>query len=941
MKRNLLRFAFMFLTFVLAINQVNAKSIYYVKAGATGDGSSWSNASGNIQEMIDKASPGDEVWIAGGTYYPPKSEKGRERPSFKLKVGVSMFGGFSGTEQNIEERSKEDRDKNGTIDSWEYENEVILSGDCDNVPDKWTIDDKNRVLTVLGFDNNSEYVLRLLDGDFKDNTIQYNNPFYLSGISVVGGEYGFYSLCAYNPIIQECDFSFNEIGICNRGGLGNDIVIMNSDIHHNITCGISCSTSSGGGKSIKSYIHHNLHKGIECSSVEYCTIYHNGKDGTSWDHYAGGVYADTIRVSSISENIGVEGAGVYGSVIYDSQIFDNIALEKGGGIANTIAYNCMIYNNQSNNVGGGVADSYPIGCSIYNNEALTSAGGCANSSCYSCDIYNNYAPLYGGTEESNLYNCTITNNESFSGNNNNGRLYSTIMAESFDGYASYSILTDSYISGIGNFLATEKELKFQRPTLFVGLAENETQLQELENADFSLSTASIAIDAGEQSHNQTIAIVDRNGNPRPMGEKVDIGSHECIAYTTLPYQNKFDDNSFSMLGIGWWKIGILSGKNGSYLYFGKPYSDIKNICNYVTTPFFTKSSSTQINLSFDFTGKYKTTDQKEMMHVILAYEDSNKRDTIATYRNTAYTLDYHFSKEISQWVRNKVFRVIFAVEGVGYDNNIDYAGITNLSITKQDGSVEISAKDAVVTYDGKPHAITYQINDERVDKSKVVVSYQKEGEEAISTPPVNAGVYAVTISVNDGELAGIKEVKLTIEKAYQNIVWEQTLGTLNALDRIQLKATSSSGLPVEFESDDETIARVEKVGEEWWLVADTLDGEATIRAFQLGNENYNLANSLLKTVRVKAPEEVVTGIDGISNADIKVYYVKSGNYIQIDNVAPGSMYYLYNSLGRLTASGDIQSSNLKVQTYREESGLHYLLIVNKDGKESFKVLINK
>lgn len=235
----------------------------------------------------------------------------------------------------------------------------------------------------------------------------------------------------------------------------------------------------------------------------------------------------------------------------------------------------------------------------------------------------------------------------------------------------------------------------------------------------------------------------------------------------------------------------------------------------------------------------------------------------------------------------------------------------------------------------------YQINDERVDKSKVVVSYQKEGEEATSTPPVNAGVYAVTISVNDGELSGIKEVKLTIEKAYQNIVWEQTLGMLNALDRIQLKATSTSGLPVEFESDNETIAKVEKVGEEWWLVADTLDGEATIRAFQLGNENYNLANSLLKTVRVKAPEEVVTEIEGISNADIKVYYVKSGNYIQIDNAAPGSIYYLYNSLGRLMASGDIQSSNWKIQTYREESGLYYLLIVNKNGKESFKVLINK
>lgn len=58
----------------LFVNQINAKSIYYVKPTATGDGSSWLNASGNIQEMIDKASSGDEVWIAGGTYYPLESQ---------------------------------------------------------------------------------------------------------------------------------------------------------------------------------------------------------------------------------------------------------------------------------------------------------------------------------------------------------------------------------------------------------------------------------------------------------------------------------------------------------------------------------------------------------------------------------------------------------------------------------------------------------------------------------------------------------------------------------------------------------------------------------------------------------------------------------------------------------------------------------------------------
>src|ERR1700733_7954248 len=57
------------------INSVQSQTKRYVKtvATGTGDGSSWSNASSNLQVMIDASAPTDQVWIAKGTYKPTKN----------------------------------------------------------------------------------------------------------------------------------------------------------------------------------------------------------------------------------------------------------------------------------------------------------------------------------------------------------------------------------------------------------------------------------------------------------------------------------------------------------------------------------------------------------------------------------------------------------------------------------------------------------------------------------------------------------------------------------------------------------------------------------------------------------------------------------------------------------------------------------------------------
>ncbi|MFK7979131.1 MAG: hypothetical protein AB8G86_04045 [Saprospiraceae bacterium] len=93
---------FLFLTLVLAMNwQANAATIF-VKAGATGNGTSWATATGNLQAALQKATVGDEIWVSKGVYLPTTDNN--RTISFHIKNSVALYGGFAGSETSIGER---------------------------------------------------------------------------------------------------------------------------------------------------------------------------------------------------------------------------------------------------------------------------------------------------------------------------------------------------------------------------------------------------------------------------------------------------------------------------------------------------------------------------------------------------------------------------------------------------------------------------------------------------------------------------------------------------------------------------------------------------------------------------------------------------------------------------------------------------------------------
>ncbi len=110
-------------------------SVYYVKETGNdqADASSWATAAASVQSALDRASPGDQVWIASGIYHPSdvrqaSSGENLLLSSFQLRDGVSIFGGFAGNEQSQQERLLQDKDGNGLQEAWEFAAETVLSG---------------------------------------------------------------------------------------------------------------------------------------------------------------------------------------------------------------------------------------------------------------------------------------------------------------------------------------------------------------------------------------------------------------------------------------------------------------------------------------------------------------------------------------------------------------------------------------------------------------------------------------------------------------------------------------------------------------------------------------------------------------------------------------------------------------------------------------------
>ena len=252
-----------------------ATRIRYVKptATGTGDGSSWDNASGDLQKMIDDLADNNvsqqagEVWVAAGTYKPQSQliSGTAYSASFRMRDGISVYGGFEG-----DETSKQERDK-GTM-PWDFTNVTVLEAayyshdDLAWTNNKWTLTSDSR--HVVWFAPMSG------ESDFTRITT-------LDGVTVQGG---------YAQGNTGLDDFLTDRG----AGVymdGANAYLSNCIVRENY------ATGNGGGVYLKN------------GRVQTSLIYNNNADADG-----GAVYVENrglVHRSMLTNNSALNGAGVY------------------------------------------------------------------------------------------------------------------------------------------------------------------------------------------------------------------------------------------------------------------------------------------------------------------------------------------------------------------------------------------------------------------------------------------------------------------------------------------------------------------------------------------------------------------------------------------------------------------------------------------------------
>ena len=393
-------------------SMAEAQTIRYVRSGAVGDGSSWTNATGSLQTAINSSTPNDEVWVAAGIYKPETqiqdplnvSNPVTRNSTFTMKTGVKVYGSFPAAGNP----GMDDRDFSA--------HETILSGDIGVVNDS-----TDNCFHVVFFPNTLSAVL---DGF----VIKHGN-------ADANGSNG--SATSYVPSISLFINNYNGGAVYIHGGSLN--TISNSAILYNTATynGGAIFISSGNHIFDNNLFEQNLGGGY--GGAIYTTQGNHSFNGNTFVNnrvklQAGGPFP--MPTPAYYANGGAI-ASVNGSSNFTNNVFlDNIA-SVTLGTTNSLGGAVYIENGNntlSNNLFNGNRSIYlPTGVQVSSGGALYISSG--NSTVKDNGFENNITHGSGGAISIGQGNHTVYRNL-FSGNESVGNggaiLFSSTQADIFN-----------------------------------------------------------------------------------------------------------------------------------------------------------------------------------------------------------------------------------------------------------------------------------------------------------------------------------------------------------------------------------------------------------------------------------------------------------------------------------------------------------------------------
>jgi len=467
------RYFYLFLVgLFLAFSQANAQSVIYVDVSASGnnDGSSWTDAYVGLQDALSSAGAEDTIWVAQGTYKPTTNTD--RTIYFEIPDEVAVYGGFDGTEGQLNQRDIEN-------------NQTVLSGDIGTVDD--STDNSYHVVYFRNVSSSTRLdgfivtgghtgffmppeeepdpslfsdtlagggIVNVAEGESERSDPTIENCLITENFGMLGG-----GLCNYTdagttgPSIKNCEFIDNNGTI--GGGLSDFVFndgLCEATVDSSLFSGNKAEMGYGGGMS-------SMGMGGESSPVlKHCSFENNSAN-------EGGGFAVSANNSSAHN-------GSAKPELHYCYFAENLASGDGGGLISDVSADCQIEltmdscefeHNKAYEEGGGMdfdADSagyaslHMTNCTFYRDSAVADgwAGGGGlnvsggtdgeiNAHLDSCLFEETYASDDGGgirysidsagVGSLNVSNCEFISNK----------------ADSSSGAGIYS---SSYLTGVNN-----------------------------------------------------------------------------------------------------------------------------------------------------------------------------------------------------------------------------------------------------------------------------------------------------------------------------------------------------------------------------------------------------------------------------------------------------------------------------------------------------------